>query len=220
MYGDSGKLIYPPIIGVIKDFVFESLRNQIGPYIIRMKPDRESYMFMTLKISGSNFSGSIKEIENKWKQFTGNGPFKYYFLDEVLGQMYIQEKQSARMAIISALLAVFVAALGLFGLTAFTVEQRTKEIGIRKAMGSSIMRIYIAISGEIIILVSISALIACPVIYYFAGKWLENFYYRTDTRLLSFIAGVIIALGVAILTISYHVIRAARVNPAQSLKYE
>ena len=98
--------------------------------------------------------------------------------------MYIQEKQNAQMAVIFSILAIFIAALGLFGLTSFTVEQRTKEIGVRKAMGSSVAGIYFVISREIIILVSISALIAWPVIYYIAGKWLENFYYRINTGLL------------------------------------
>jgi putative ABC transport system permease protein len=110
--------------------------------------------------------------------------------------------------------------LGLFGLTSYTVEQRTKEIGVRKAMGSSVPEIYVVISREIIILVTISALIAWPIIYYIADKWLQNFYYRISMGAFSFVAGLTIAMGVAILTISYRIMRAAKVNPAQSLKYE
>ena len=124
------------------------------------------------------------------------------------------------MAMIFSLLAIFIAALGLFGLTSYTVEQRTKEIGVRKAMGSSITGIYVEISKEIVVLVSISALIAWPLIYYVAGKWLENFYYKINLSVFSFAAGLVIALGIALITISYRVIKAARVNPAQSLKYE
>ena len=124
------------------------------------------------------------------------------------------------MAVIFSILAIFIASLGLFGLTSYTVEQRTKEIGVRKAMGSSVAGIYVEISKEIIILVSISALIAWPVIYYYSGKWLENFYYRINLGIFSFVAGLSIALGIAILTISYRVLEAANVNPAQSLKYE
>ena len=134
--------------------------------------------------------------------------------------MYIQEKQNAQMAVIFSILAIFIAALGLFGLTSFTVEQRTKEIGVRKAMGSSVSGIYFVISREIIILVSISALIAWPLIYYIAGKWLENFYYRINPGVFSLLAGLAIALSIALLTISYRILKAARVNPAQSLKYE
>jgi putative ABC transport system permease protein len=124
------------------------------------------------------------------------------------------------MAVIFSILAIFIASLGLFGLTSFTVEQRTKEIGVRKAMGSSISGIFVVISREIIILVTISALIAWPLIYYIAQKWLENFYYRINLGVFSFAAGLVIALGIAILTISYRILRAATVNPAQSLKYE
>ncbi len=121
---------------------------------------------------------------------------------------------------IFSLLAIFIAALGLFGLTSYTVEQKTKEIGVRKAMGSSITGIYIEISREIVLLVSVSALVAWPVIYYYAGKWLENFYYKINLGFFSFILGLMIALGIALITTSYRVIKAARINPAQSLKYE
>jgi len=124
------------------------------------------------------------------------------------------------MAMIFSLLAIFIAALGLFGLTSYTVEQKTKEIGVRKAMGSSITGIYIEISKEVIMLVSVSALVSWPVIYYYAGKWLENFYYKINPGFFSFILGLIIVLGIALITISYRVIKAARINPAQSLKYE
>ena len=141
-------------------------------------------------------------------------------LMRILRQMYIQEKQNAQMAVIFSILAIFIASLGLFGLTSFTVEQRTKEIGVRKAMGSSVAGIYFVISREILILVSISALIAWPLIYYIAGKWLENFYYRINIGVFSLFAGLAIALGIALLTISYRIMKAARVNPAQSLKYE
>jgi putative ABC transport system permease protein len=117
-------------------------------------------------------------------------------------------------------LAIFIAALGLFGLTSFTVEQKTKEIGVRKAMGSSVTGIYGVISKEVIILVSISALIAWPIVYFVGSKWLESFYYRLPLSALSFIAGLAFALGIAILTISYRILRAATINPAKSLKYE
>jgi putative ABC transport system permease protein len=134
--------------------------------------------------------------------------------------MYIQEKQNAQMAVIFSILAIFIASLGLSGLTSYTVEQRTKEIGVRKAMGSSVGGIYAEISREIIILVSVSPFIAWPVIYYYAGKWLENFYYKINLGVFSFVAGLSIAMGIAILAISYHVFKAANVKPTQSLKFE
>ena len=218
--GDSGKVSYLPILGVVKNFNFESLRNPIGPYIFKFQNDGMMRGYLSVRLSAVNYSKTIAQIEAKWKEFTANNPLQYYFLDEDFEKMYIQEKQNAQMAVIFSILAIFIASLGLFGLTSFTVEQRTKEIGVRKAMGSSITGIYVEISKEIVILVSISALIAWPVIYYLAGKWLENFYYKISPGVFSFAAGLTIALGIAVLTISYRVIMAARVNPAQSLKYE
>jgi putative ABC transport system permease protein len=176
--------------------------------------------YITVRLSARDYSKTISAIETKWKEFVPNNPLQYYFVDADFEQMYKQEKQNAQMAVIFSVLAIFIAALGLFGLTSFTVEQRTKEIGVRKAMGSSVVDIYLVISRETIILVSVSALLAWPLIYYIASRWLENFYYRINLGVFSFIAGLTIALGIAILTISYRVLRAARVNPAQSLKYE
>jgi putative ABC transport system permease protein len=217
---DSGKFNFIPIIGVVKNFNSESMRKPIEPYIFKFQNDNMLWGYITVRLSAQNYSNAIHSIENKWKEFVPNIPLQYYFVDADFEQMYIKEKQNAQMAMIFSILAIFIASLGLFGLTSFTVEQRTKEIGIRKAMGSSITGIYKEISREVIILISISALIAWPLIYYIASKWLENFYYRIDLGVFSFIAGLTIALGIAILTIIYHITRAARINPAQSLKYE
>ncbi|HUX94218.1 MAG TPA: ABC transporter permease [Bacteroidales bacterium] len=217
--GDSGRMDYLPIIGVVKNFNFQSLREPIEPYILKFN-EGLYFGYITVKISAQNLNNTINQIENTWKEFMANDPLQYYFLDEDFENMYIQEKQNAQMAVIFSILAIVIAALGLFGLTSFTVEQRTKEIGVRKAMGSSIAGIYYQISKEVIVLVTVSALISWPLIYYIAGKWLENFYYRINLGMFSFIAGLSIALGIALLTISYRVVQAARVNPAQSLKYE
>jgi putative ABC transport system permease protein len=212
---------YMPVIGVVKNFNYESLRNPIQPYIFQLRnTDELSWGYISVKILAVNYSKTISEIEKVWKEYTVNSPLEYYFIDEDFEKMYYEERQDSRMAVIFSILAIFIASLGLFGLTSYTVEQRTKEIGVRKAMGSSIAGIYIEISKEIIILVSISALIAWPVIYYYAGKWLENFYYKINLGVFSFVAGLTLALGIAIITISYRVLRAAGVNPAQSLKYE
>jgi putative ABC transport system permease protein len=216
----DGKFIPLQVIGVVKNFNFESLRNPIQPYIFCMKTDNILWGYLTIRLSGADYSKTIGGIESKWKEFVANTPLQYYFLDDDFNHMYIQERQNASLAVIFSILAIFIAALGLFGLTSFTVEQKTKEIGVRKAMGSSVTGIYFVISREIVILVSISALLAWPIVYYIAGKWLENFYYRTGLSLLTFLFGFLIALGISILTISYRVMKAANVNPAQSLKYE
>jgi putative ABC transport system permease protein len=216
---EDGSLPYP-VIGVVKNFNYESLRNPIQPYILLLQGERNYWGYISVRLSAGNYSAAINEIEKVWKEYSSGGPLQYYFLDEDFERMYRQEKQNASLAMIFSILAIFVAALGLFGLTSFTVEQKTKEIGVRKAMGSSIAGVYFQISRETILLVLISSVIAMPVIYFLAGKWLENFYYRISLGILSFAAGFIIALSIAILTVSYRIIKAARVNPARSLKYE
>ena len=216
---DTG-LIPLQVIGTVKDFNHESLRNPIQPYIFRFKTDDFRWGYISVKLSSGNYANTITEIEKVWKEYASDSPLQYSFIDDDFEEMYFQEKQNAKMAVIFSILAIFIAALGLFGLTSFTVEQRTKEIGVRKALGSSISGIYMELSKEIMVLVSISALIACPFIYYIADKWLQSFYYKISLSLFSFMAGFAIALGIATITISYRIIMAARVNPAQSLKYE
>ncbi|MCU0457912.1 MAG: ABC transporter permease [Bacteroidales bacterium] len=217
---EGGTPLHLQVIGVVKNFNHESLRNPIQPYIFCFKGDGHLWGYLTVRLTAQSYQSTIAGIESVWKEFTGNNPLQYYFLDEDFENMYIQEKQNAQMAVIFSILAIFIAALGLFGLTSFTIEQRTKEIGVRKAMGSSVAGIYVVISREIIVLVSISALIAWPVSYFVADRWLENFHYRIEAGVFTFIAGLAIALGIAILTISYRIMKAARVNPASSLKYE
>jgi len=211
---------YLQVIGVVKNFNFKSLHNQIEPYLFCLKTDEISGGYLSVKLSAGNYSKTISAIETRWKEFTGNKPLEYYFVDKDFEQMYISEKQNALMAVIFSVLAIFIASLGLFGLTSFTVEQRTKEIGVRKAMGSTMPGVYLVISKEVMILVSISALIAWPVIYFIANNWLENFYYKAELSAFSFIAGLLIAVCIAVLTISYRIIKAASINPAQSLKFE
>ncbi|MDP4223627.1 MAG: ABC transporter permease [Bacteroidota bacterium] len=217
---DSGRFRYLQVIGVVKNFNFESLRNPIQPYMLIFKGNENLWGYVSVKLRPQNIQQTIAEIEKKWKEFTSNDPMQYFFVDEDFRQMYSQERQNAQLAVIFSILAIFIAAMGLFGLTSYTVEQRTKEIGVRKAMGSSISGIYIIISREIFILVSVSAIIAWPLIYLIASKWLQNFYYRINPGVFSFFAGLAVAIGVATLTISYRIVKAAMVNPAQSLKYE
>jgi putative ABC transport system permease protein len=211
---------YLQVIGVVKNFNFKSLHNQIGPYLFCLKTDEISGGYLSVKLTAGNYSKTISAIENRWKEFTGDKPLDYYFVDNDFEQMYLAEKQNALMAVIFSVLAIFIASLGLFGLTSFTVEQRTKEIGVRKAMGSTMLGVYLTISKEVMILVSISALIAWPVIYFVAENWLETFYYRAGLSAFSFIEGLLIAFCIALLTISYRIMKAASINPAQSLKFE
>jgi putative ABC transport system permease protein len=218
--GDEGQQLHMQVIGVVNNFNHESLRNPIQPYIFCFKGENQSWGYITVKLTAQNYSETIGKIESLWKEFTANNPLQYYFVDDDFENMYRQEKQNAQMAIIFSILALFIAAIGLFGLTSYTVEQRTKEIGVRKAMGSTVAGIYIVISREVVVLVFVSALLAWPLIWYFAGKWLESFHYRIELGVSVFLVGLAAALAVAVMTISYRILRAARINPAQSLKYE
>lgn len=211
---------YLQVIGIVKDFNFESLRYPIQPYIFLCKGNEDLSGYVTIKISAQNYQKTINAINDHWKEFSSDAPMQYYFIDEDFEQVYKQEKQNAQLSVMFSILAILIALLGLFGLTSYTVEQSTKEIGVRKVMGSSVSEIYFVISKEIIILIIISALIAWPLVYYISTRWLENFYFRIHPGVVSFLSGLIIVLGIALATISYHIFKAARVNPAESLKYE
>ncbi len=209
-----------PVIGVVKDFHFYSLQSPITPYIFIFKNENMNWGFITAKISTERMQSTIKKIEDVWKNFTGNEPMQYFFLDNAFDNLYKEESRNSKLAITFTILAIFIASLGLLGLTSFTIEQRTKEIGIRKAMGASTWTIFYLISKEIIMLVLIATLIAWPAIYFIAKNWLQNYQYRINLGAGYFLAGVLIAILIAVSTISFKTIKAARVNPASCLRYE
>jgi len=217
---DSGQNGEINVIGVIDNFNFESLHTSIAPYIFRFKNEEVNWGYFSIRLSENFDQRTIKEIESVWKKYTNNDPMKYFFMDEDFNSMYSQEKQSSGLALLFAILAIIIASLGLFGLTSYTVQQRTKEIGIRRTLGASIQEIFILIAKEIMILVSIATLIAWPLIYYVSDKWLQNFFYRIDLRIWDFLIGFVIALLIALVTISFQTIRTAKINPALSLRYE
>ena len=211
---------YMPVIGVVKDFNFRSLQEEIGPYIFIFKNENRNWGFITARISPDNIQKTIQGVEKVWKEFTGNDPMQYFFLDESFNQLYKEEARNSKLSIIFTILAILIASLGLFGLTSFTIEQRTKEIGIRKAMGASVGNIFYIISKEILVLVTVATVIAWPVIYYIGKNWLQNYHYKITLTIFDFLIGFIIAFSIAIFTISYKTLKTARVNPAKSLRYE
>lgn len=217
---DPSKPDYLPIIGVIQDFHFESLRNEISPCIFKLKNDDNNWGYISVKLSSSMAGSTIKDIEKVWRDFTSNDPLQYFFMDKDFERQYKEEKQSASLAILFTILAILIASLGLFGLTSFTVEQRTKEIGVRKAMGASVPGLFVLISKEIVVLVCISTLIAWPVVYFISKNWLQNYHYRISLPLFDFLLGFVIAIVIALITISYRTIKSAMINPSESLRYE
>lgn len=211
---------YMPIIGVVKDFHFRSLHNKIQPYMFRFKEADMHTRYISIRTLPEAPANTITQIEKVWNEFTANEPIQYFYMDEDLKELYKEEQQNASLSIVFTILAIVIASLGLYGLTSFTVEQRTKEIGIRKALGASVKTIFYIISKEIIILVSVSTIIAWPVVYYVAKNWLKNYQYMIKLNILDFLIGLIIALTIAVLTITYKTLKAARLNPAHSLRYE
>ena len=219
---EAGSFLPLKVIGVVKDFNFEPLSRPIDPYIMRFRTNDPNlgFGYITVKLEKQNMEGSIAQIESVWKEFTSNDPLIYFFLDEDLAGMLRQERQSAQLALIFAFFAMAVSVLGLYGLTSFMLQQRTKELGIRKAMGSSASQIFILISRNISLLVVIAAVIGIPLIYLVAVRWLQNYHYRISPDILDFLSGFLIVFLIAIATISYRTLKAARIKPAQSLKYE
>lgn len=208
-----------PVIGVVRDFHFESLRSEIAPHVMMFKTEDIQWGYFSIRFSPTAGQTTLNEIEKTWESFTASDPMQYFFMDKDVEQMYLSEKQNARLAVVFTIMAILIAALGLYGLTTFTVQQRTHEIGIRKTFGASISTIWYLIAKEIIILLFISMLIALPLIYLVADNWLSNYHYRINPGITDFLYGFAIAIFIAITTISYRAIRAGMINPAESLRY-
>lgn len=209
-----------PVIGVLRNFNFESLRNEIIPYVFRIKNDYNNYEYVSIRLSAHSNANAVNGIEKAWNAFVPDYPFRFFFMDQDFAQKYREERQNAQLSVLFSILAIIIASLGLFGLTSFTIEQKTKEIGIRKSMGASMASIFYLISKEFIILVCLSAVISLPFIYYVARNWLQNYYYRITLSPVDFLSGFVIAMIIAMLTISYRTIKSARTDPVEALRYE
>jgi putative ABC transport system permease protein len=205
------------IIGVVKDFHFESLHQTINPMI--MSPGQWG-QYILLKIEPGSNSAVLEYASERWNEFVDDQPFEYSFLMDDLVADYRSEERTGLIFSIFAILSIFIACLGLLGLASFTAEQRTREIGIRKAMGASVNSVMVLLSKEINILILISTLLAWPVAWYFMRSWLENFAYRVEPGILLFISATVITYFIAISTVSFQAYRAARLNPVDTLREE
>jgi putative ABC transport system permease protein len=214
----GAKDYYPKIIGVVKDFNFRSLHSPIEPLILILAPNY--CQVMCIRINSHNLPEMIGYIRNLWRKFVPDHPFEYRFLDESLNNLYQAEQRIGKIIDFFTFLAIFIACLGLFGLVSFMAEQRTKEIGIRKVLGSSIPGIVSLLSKEFLKWVLIANFIAWPIAYLVMNRWLENFAYRIDIGIWTFVLAGVLALFIALLTVSTQAIRAALANPVESLRYE
>ncbi len=159
-------------------------------------------------------------LESTWRKFTPQGVYEYFFIDESLARLHRSDQQFGQIFKAFATLAIFIACLGLFGLISFAAEQRTKEIGVRKVLGATVMNIILLISKDFVKLLFIANLIACPIAYYVMTHWLQNFAYKTSIGIEIFMFSAIIVCVIALITVSFQSIKAAIANPIKSIRYE
>jgi len=208
-----------PVIGVLEDFHFRSLREKIGP-IMLLVATPEMMTVVSLRIRADNAAATLAGLERKWRQLDPAHPFTFSFLDERFARLYERERRTGRLLLSVAGLAVFVACLGLFGLAAYAAGKRTKEIGIRKAVGASAGSIVVLLSKDFTKLIAIGYLAAVPAVIWLMSRWLESFAYRTSIGIGPFAAAGLAVLAAGWLAVGFQSYRAARANPTDALRYE
>ncbi len=207
------------ITGVVNDIKIYSLHRPQYPINYVVTPiDKHNYL--SIRVHSQNISGTIAYLQKTWKGMVPNYPLDYFFLDASFEQMHADDQKMSQIFSVFSVLAVFVACLGLFGLAAYTAQQKTKEIGVRKILGASPSHIYFLLSREFLKWVVLANIIAWPLAYYAMHQWLQNFAFRISPSVWTFIFSGLIALGIALLTISYQAIKAATANPVEALRYE
>lgn len=207
------------IVGVTDDFHNRSLKRSIEP-ILFLPFLNSSYDNYSIKLSAENISQAVTSIEAKYNEIYPGNIFEYRFMDEAFDQQYEADRKFGEVFNIFSFLAIIIACLGLFGLAGYNAIQRTKEIGVRKVLGATIMNIIHLLSKDFMILIIVSNVIALPLVYFGANEWLNNYAYRAPMGLWLFVLPVAIVLAIALLTIVYHTVQSARRNPVQSLRYE
>ncbi|WP_374949091.1 ABC transporter permease [Mucilaginibacter sp.] len=212
----SGRWV--PIVGVVKDFKTNSLRDAVKPIVITARKKFESQA--AVKIETRNLSTTVADIRSTWEATYPEYAYNGYFLDENIAKFYQQENQLALVYKIFAIIAIFISCLGLYGLVSFMAVQRTKEVGVRKVLGASVFSIVMLFSKEFMILIAISFFIAMPAAWYMMSEWLQNFAYRIPLTAGVFVLAIVGCIGIAWITVGYKAVRAALVNPVKSLKSE
>jgi putative ABC transport system permease protein len=214
--GDQNKKGF--VIGVVRDFHYASFHEEISPLVLHMSAGALSYL--SIRLQGNDIFKTMSFLEDKWQGFYPGHPFDYIFLDDSFNSLYKSEEKMGSIFQIFTFLGLFISCLGLYGLSFFLLEQRTKEIGIRKVLGASLSRILIMVSKEFVRWVIVASILAWPLSYFAINRWLQNFAYRTSIDLWRFLLATILSLGIALLTVSYQSIKAAVSNPVDSLRYE
>jgi len=215
--GDD-RMILKTVVGVVEDYHIMSLHNTIEPLLITNT--REDFEALIIRLGPGDVSATLGSLQARWDSVVPGLPFDYFFLDQEFDSQYRAEERLSRIFAYFSLLAIFIACLGLFGMTAYSAEQRTKEIGIRKVLGASAGQLVLMLNREFTALVILANLAAWPLVYWFARRWLEDFAYRTPLNLSVFLLCALAVFTIGILTVSYQSIKSANTDPVDSLKYE
>jgi putative ABC transport system permease protein len=205
------------IIGVSRDFHFQSFREEVQPLTFQMG-DMET--FLSLTVTDKNLAAIVDNINKKWDTVAGGVPMTYFFADDAYDAQYVPEERFGKLFLCFAGLAIALSCLGMVGLSTFSIAQRTKEIGIRKVLGSSIPEILELLSRDFLVLIMVAVVIAIPVSWFFMNRWLEGFAYRINISWWLFAEAGMAVIFIALASISYQIIRAANTNPVESLKNE
>ncbi|KYG78294.1 cell division protein FtsX [Roseivirga spongicola] len=206
------------VIGVVKDFHFANMRHKIEPLAMFFNPTGGGNL--AVKFNASNTSETISFLQSSWDEVFPNSPLEYRFFNEEFGQQFASDERFGKLVFSFTWLAIFIACLGLFGLSAFTAEQKTKEIGVRKVLGASVGGIVLLLSKQFSQLIVVAIVLAIPVAYYLMSQWLSDYEYRVDINWTWFVISAIVALFIALSTVTYQSVRAASINPSKSLRYE
>jgi ABC-type antimicrobial peptide transport system permease subunit len=208
------------IIGVVKDLMQESPFYPVRPSLYHIS-DLDNMGNLIIKLNPSHqASQSLDKIAEVWKKHVATVPFSYKFVDEEFGNKFRSEERIGKLSSYFAVLAIFISCLGLFAMASFVAEQRTKEIGIRKVLGASLVNLWRLLSIEFVVLVVLSCILAIPVAYYYLDRWLDNYDYRITINWDVFALAAITALLITLLTVSFQAIKAALANPVTSLRTE
>jgi len=216
----AGKKYDFQVIGVMEDFHQNSLHEEIAPTLFEMENNNKRYDYVVASIASANFEQAVKEMERTWKSLIHDTPFEYSFLDKTVQKQYDEDRKVSKIISCFGIIAMIICALGLYGLSSYMAERRFKEIGIRKVLGASVPQIVGMMSAEFVRLVLIAFVIAVPVAYYGMSKWLEGFAYKISIGWFVFVMAGLVALAIALITISFESIKSALANPIDSLRSE
>ena len=208
------------IVGIIDDFHFMSVHNTITPLMLRLYNEEQTGQSVSIRFNTSDVSGIRETIQEEFLAIFPELAFDYEFVDEFHNQMYEEERKMSRIVLYIAILANIIAALGLYGLIAYSTSLRTREVGLRKVLGANFATISRLFSREFILLVIIANLASWPAVFFATRQWLQSFPYRVDPSIWPFLAAMAVTMAIAYGSMLYHTFKASRINPADSLRYE